>query len=91
MTEDGDRSLSADSSCTTPSESGSTFVHQRHGSRVKNVVAEETPKVPNKKEEFVSRLRWPDLTAQVFIHLGCLYGFYLILVSAKIYTTLFGE
>lgn len=40
-------------------------------------------------EEFVPRIRWPDTIVQLFLHVGCLYGFILCLVSAKFYTTLF--
>lgn len=78
MTEDGDGTGS------TPITE--TFTHRRHGSKLKGV-----EEVLKPETEFVSRLRWPDFIAQVFVHLGCLYGFYLMLVSAKIYTTIFGE
>jgi hypothetical protein len=40
---------------------------------------------------YVARWRWPDLAVQVFIHVGCLYGFYLIFTSVKLLTTLWGE
>lgn len=86
MTEDGD-GTSAGSSPVC--ESG-TFTHQRHGSRIKGF-EEQQQEVAKREEEFVPRIRWPDFTAQVFIHLGCLYGVYLSLVSAKVYTTLFGK
>lgn len=39
--------------------------------------------------EFVPRIKWPDLLVQIFIHGGCVYGFYLALTQAKIYTALF--
>lgn len=42
-------------------------------------------------EEFQPAIRWPDLAAQLFIHLGCLYGLFLCLWSAKLPTTLFGK
>jgi stearoyl-CoA desaturase (delta-9 desaturase) len=44
-----------------------------------------------KTDKYVARWRWPDLTVQLFIHLGCLYGFYLIFTSAKLLTTIWGE
>lgn len=91
MTEDGDGTSSVGAS--PMSESG-TFTHRRHGSRIKGFEEQQQKQqedVGKKEEEFVPRLRWPDFTAQVFVHLGCLYGFYLVLVSAKIYTTLFGK
>ncbi|XP_017758614.1 PREDICTED: acyl-CoA Delta(11) desaturase-like [Eufriesea mexicana] len=40
------------------------------------------------KAEFVPRIRWPDLVAQIFIHAGCVYGIYLIFAKAKLLTTL---
>jgi stearoyl-CoA desaturase (Delta-9 desaturase) len=39
------------------------------------------------KVEFIPRIRWPDLIAQVFIHVGAVYGlFYLITFKAVVYT-----
>jgi stearoyl-CoA desaturase (delta-9 desaturase) len=39
--------------------------------------------------EFVPKIRWPDLFAQIAIHLGFLYGLYfLITLQAKFYTYL---
>lgn len=39
------------------------------------------------KPVFVPQIRWPDLIAQVFIHVGSLYGlYYLITLQAKPYT-----
>lgn len=36
---------------------------------------------------FKPRIRWPDLIAQVFVHVGSLYGlYYLITLQAKLYT-----
>jgi hypothetical protein len=43
------------------------------------------------KINYVPEWRWPDLTVQLFIHLGCLYGFYLIFTSVKMLTTLWGK
>ncbi|XP_046406704.1 acyl-CoA Delta-9 desaturase-like [Ischnura elegans] len=37
---------------------------------------------------FRASFKWPDLCAQVLIHGGCLYGFYLIFASARVYTTI---
>lgn len=85
MTEDGDGTLSGGDAATVPN-SGS-FAHHRRGSRIKGFEEEKVPK----REEFVPKLRWPDFIAQVFIHVGCLYGFYLIIVAAKLYTSLFGK
>lgn len=39
------------------------------------------------KPVFVAQIRWPDLMAQLFIHVGSLYGlYYLITLQAKPYT-----
>ncbi|EFA12797.1 acyl-CoA Delta(11) desaturase isoform X1 [Tribolium castaneum] len=57
--------------------------------RLNALTKTEIPENKLKKEEFRPRIRWPDLTVQVFIHVGCLYGLYLCLVSARLYTTLF--
>lgn len=42
------------------------------------------------KVEYVPRIAWPDLIAQIFIHAGCVYGLYLIFAKAKFLTTLWG-
>jgi hypothetical protein len=51
----------------------------------------ETEAQVTDKINYVPEWRWPDLTVQLFIHLGCLYGFYLIFTSVKILTTLWGK
>jgi hypothetical protein len=60
----------------------------------KSVVLKETadtePKVGD-GVNYVPRWRWPDLTVQLFVHFGCLYGFYLIFTSVKLLTTVWGE
>lgn len=49
---------------------------------------EDTPQAA----EFKAKIRWPDLIAQVFIHVGSLYGLYfLITLQAKFYTYLWCE
>ena len=40
---------------------------------------------------YVPQIKWLDLAAQIFIHFGCLYGLYLIITQAKIYTSLWGK
>jgi hypothetical protein len=40
---------------------------------------------------YMPEWRWPDLAVQLFIHLGCLYGFYLLFTSVKILTALWGK
>lgn len=53
--------------------------------------SQEVNPEPKPDDPFVPRIRWPDLIAQLFIHVGCLYGLYLSIVSARVYTWLFGE
>ena len=43
------------------------------------------------KSGYVAQWRWPDLAVQLFIHIGCLYGFYLMFTSAKVLTSIWGE
>ncbi|KAI8046815.1 hypothetical protein M5D96_003028 [Drosophila gunungcola] len=42
------------------------------------------------EEEYNPQIRWPDLGAQAFLHIGALYGLYL-LFYANFYTFLWGE
>ncbi|XP_043520010.1 acyl-CoA Delta-9 desaturase [Frieseomelitta varia] len=39
------------------------------------------------KVEYVPRIAWPDLMALLFVHVGCIYGLYLIFTEAKLLTT----
>lgn len=42
---------------------------------------------PQETSVFKPQIRWPDLIAQIFIHVGSLYGlYYLITLQAKFYT-----
>ncbi|XP_073992380.1 acyl-CoA Delta-9 desaturase [Rhodnius prolixus] len=43
---------------------------------------------PEQKVPYVSRIRWPDLFAQIFIHAGAFYGLFLVFTSAQWATTL---
>lgn len=45
----------------------------------------------NLVEEFVPKIRWPDTIVQLFIHLGFVYGFYLVLTKAQYKTILWGK
>ncbi|XP_043273754.1 acyl-CoA Delta-9 desaturase-like [Venturia canescens] len=42
----------------------------------------------DKPVEYVPALKWPDLLAQIFIHVGFVYGFGLIFTKAKLLTSL---
>jgi len=50
---------------------------------------ERAENVENSKEVFKPKIRWPDLIAQLFIHLGWVYGLYLVFYEAKLYTSIF--
>lgn len=41
-------------------------------------------------QEYNPQIRWPDLCAQTFLHVGALYGLYLMFY-AKFYTFLWGR
>jgi len=43
------------------------------------------------KSDYVSQWRYPDLTVQLFIHVGSLYGFYLVFTSVKVLTLIWGK
>jgi len=43
------------------------------------------------KVEYVPRIKWLDLGAQIFVHVGGLYGLYLVFTQAKLLTTLWGK
>lgn len=50
-------------------------------------------KIPeaNDDVEYVPKIMWPDLFAQLFVHGGCVYGLYLILTGqVMFYTVLWG-
>ena len=51
----------------------------------------ETDIKPTAKSDYVSQWRYPDLAAQLFIHVGCLYGFYLVFTSVKVLTLIWGK
>lgn len=41
--------------------------------------------------EYIPRIKWLDLGAQIFIHAGSLYGLYLVFTQAKLLTSLWGK
>lgn len=43
------------------------------------------------KVEYVPRIRWLDLSAQIFVHFGGLYGLYLVFTQAKLLTILWSK
>lgn len=54
--------------------------------------SKESTASTERRTEFKSEIRWPDLMAQIFIHAGFLYGgFYLITFKAKLYTYVWGK
>lgn len=67
---------------------------QQHLINNNKIISEQDPverKSSKEPTDYDCRYRWPDLIVQLFIHVGCLYGLYLCLVSARFYTTLFGK
>jgi hypothetical protein len=51
----------------------------------------ETESKSTAKSNYVSQWRYPDLAVQLFIHVGCLYGFYLMFTSVKVLTSIWGK
>lgn len=51
-------------------------------------------KIPQKddqlaiKSQYVPKMKWPDFIVQIFIHVGCIYGLYLVLTQAMLLTTM---
>ena len=43
------------------------------------------------KVEYVPHTMWPDLMALLFVHVGCIYGLYLIFTQAKLLTAIWGK
>ena len=61
---------------------------------IKSVTRTETAENGSKsiaKSDYVSQWRYPDLTVQLFIHVGCLYGLYLVFTSVKVFTSIWGK
>lgn len=57
--------------------------------RILNEETKENSKLRKEIEEFVPSIKWPDLIAQLYIHIGCLYGLFLCVWSAQYKTSLF--
>lgn len=47
-------------------------------------------KAQNSKPKYEWKIVWRNVIAFLYLHLGALYGLYLVLVAAKIYTLLWG-
>lgn len=71
----------------TEQAGSTTMVYQRLPSAKET---EATSEGQDQKTEYVPRIRWPDLFAQLFIHGGALYGIFLMLTVARIYTSIWG-
>uniref|UniRef100_A0A1L8EJ74 Putative fatty acid desaturase n=2 Tax=Haematobia irritans TaxID=7368 RepID=A0A1L8EJ74_HAEIR len=74
-----------------PCDRGSSTSSSSLGYNEENAVYREIPKTKDQQEavassmqaqDFKPEIRWPDLVAQLYLHLGAVYGFYL-LFSAK--------
>ncbi|KRT81555.1 hypothetical protein AMK59_5874, partial [Oryctes borbonicus] len=82
MTEGRDEA-SNENVCTINQTKGTTHPLDSRQRKEADLIATEP-----KNETFIPRIRWPDLAAQVFIHVGCVYGLVLCFYS-RFYTTLF--
>ncbi|XP_066157255.1 acyl-CoA Delta-9 desaturase-like [Euwallacea fornicatus] len=93
-TPEAPRNVTDESDENSNSKFGSEVFSEKDNdiSRTVKRLAEETKgnsKLRKEIEDFKPTIRWPDLIAQLFIHLGCLYGLFLCVWSAKILTTTF--
>lgn len=73
--------------CATKQQNGNT--HHLEGKTRANKNSDASEK-KSEDEKFIPRIKWPDLAAQLFIHIGCAYGLYLCFYS-RFYTSLFGK
>lgn len=66
-------------------------VYKENAEKTLKLVEEQQQEQKSDSDEIVYKpqIRWPDLGAQTFLHVGALYGLYL-LFSAKFYTFLWG-
>ncbi|KAK9743780.1 hypothetical protein QE152_g8321 [Popillia japonica] len=71
--------------CATKQQNGNT--HHLEGKTRANKNSDASEK-KSEDEKFIPRIKWPDLAAQLFIHIGCAYGLYLCFYS-RFYTSLF--
>ncbi|EDW59214.2 acyl-CoA desaturase isoform X1 [Drosophila virilis] len=62
-------------------------VYKENEAKTKQLVAEQQQKSADEEVVYNPQIRWPDLGAQTFLHVGALYGLYL-LCYAKFYTFL---
>lgn len=61
------------------------FIEENAAYKEIQKIRDESSSVEFQENEFKPEIRWPDLGAQLFLHLGAVYGFYL-LFSANFYT-----
>ncbi|KAI4459857.1 acyl-coa desaturase [Holotrichia oblita] len=71
--------------CATSQQNGNAHHLEGKTRTNKNLDASEKK---SENEKFIPRIKWPDLAAQLFIHIGCAYGLYLCFYS-RFYTSLF--
>ncbi|XP_072398830.1 alpha-amylase-like [Diabrotica undecimpunctata] len=89
MTEGTHEGVVSDETPITSDLSLGTKPYRRLPKEATNNNEPKTTETEEEEEEFVPQIRWPDTIVQLYLHLGCLYGLYLCIVSAKFYTTLF--
>ena len=49
------------------------------------------PETPKPKTEYKRRIVWENIIIFAFLHIAAVYGAYLSLTSAKLYTTMLGK
>lgn len=52
---------------------------------------EEIQSLSESKKKIKRQIVWRNVIIFMYLHLGAIYGLYLVFTSAKIVTTLFGE
>lgn len=74
---------------TEPDQDTLGYVEENAVYKENEAKLKEEKKV-EKDQEYNPQIRWPDLCAQTFLHVGALYGLYLMFY-AKFYTFLWGR
>lgn len=65
-------------------------VSQKKPSSEKSTQLSSLQKAPSAKPKYEWNIVWRNVIAFVYLHLGALYGLYLLIVAAKFYTAMWG-
>ncbi|KAK6629877.1 hypothetical protein RUM43_003698 [Polyplax serrata] len=79
---------------TGNSYKGVTLERDKHDNEKSNCHQGANDRFPNDSEKqnqdenkkFIARIKWADLSGLAFVHLGCIYGLYLLILSRSIQT-----